>query len=282
MTLKRLGKSISILAALMVALSASCDGSNSSLLATCGGILYAADGTSGNSGNLYVVDPEDGSTTTVGAIGYPVAAMVVTPFCQILATTAPNDPTAGINGSAGLLISIDPVTGEGTELAMTQDEDETPYRSIAGMAMNGTELFGWVSDAAKSAGDDRNNELITINPATGLIEAINDNDFGGSYEGNGLAFSPEGTLYATSYDGDNLLATINPDTGVATKIANLTQNSSTPEAVKGLVFIGDVLYAVELDRNATGASLVTVNTSTAVTTEVGSLPNAVQALAYAR
>jgi hypothetical protein len=242
----------------------------------CGGQLYAAQGRGSTSGNLYLVNPTNASTTLVGPIGFPVGAMAISPTCELYAVTAGSD--AATNGR---LITINRLTGAGTQVALLQTAAAVPYRSIAGIAFSGGLLYGWVANGAQSGG--QNNELVRINTITGVVTPIGGNDFAGdSWEGNGLAFAPNNTLFGTSYDGDNMLLTINTGTGVGTKVANFTQGSTTADSVKALVFVNGVLHAIEHTRgNPSLASLVTINTTTAVTTPVGLLPNDTNSLAYA-
>lgn len=264
-------------AALAVALASvlgACGGGGGGGPATCGGLLYAAAGRGSTAGDLYLVDPTDGTKTTIGPVGFPVGAMAVAPDCTLWAVTSGND--AATNGR---LITIDRTTGAGALVALLQNAGGTPYRSIAGIAFDGNVLFGWVADGSKSGGP--NNELVTIHTATGLVTPIGPGNVFtfNSFEGNGLAFAPDGTLYGSSYDGDNMLLTIDPVTGLATKIANFTQNSTTPDSVKAFTFIGNVLHAIEMDRSG-GASLVTIDLVSAVTTPLGVLPD-VNSLAFA-
>jgi hypothetical protein len=236
-------------------------------------VLYAAGSRAGAAGDLYRVDPSSGAATAIGPVGFPVGAMAIGPGGVLWAVTSGN----ASSGLSGRLLRINRATGAGTQVALLEDALATPYHTIAGIAFLGNVLYGWVADGSRAGGTD--NELVTIDTTTGIVTPIGGNDFGGSYEGNGLAFSPGGTLYASSYDGDNMLLTIAPATGVGTKIANFTQNSTTPDSVKALVFLGAVLHAIEMDRSGS-ASLVTIDLATAVTTPVGLLPN-VSALAYA-
>jgi hypothetical protein len=248
-------------------------GDNGSSSSSCSGLLYAAPGRGGTPGDLYTIDPTDGTATTVGPVGFPVGAMAFGPGCTLWAVTSSNDPA--INGR---LLTIDTATGQGTFVALLLDAGATPYRSIAGIAFRGSVLYGWVADGSQSGGP--NNELVTIDTSTGLVTPIGPgNVFTGSWEGNGIAFAPNDTLYGSSYDGDNMLLTIDRTTGIATKVANFTQNSTTDGSVKAFTFIDEVLFAIEQNRSG-GASLVTIDLVTAVTTPIGLLPD-VSALAYA-
>ncbi|MEW6777260.1 MAG: hypothetical protein AB1405_13270, partial [Bdellovibrionota bacterium] len=173
---------------------------------------------------------------------------------------------------------IDPETGAGTVIDDLVD-GATAYESIAGLAFRGSTLYGLVADGSRSGGND--NELVTIDTVTAEVTPIGNHDFGGgSWEGNGIAWAPNGVLYVATYDTDNILGTITPATGVIATIDVFTQNSSTSDTVRAINFIGNVLYGIEMDR-AGGASLVTIDTVTAETTEVGALPANVQAMTYA-
>ncbi len=245
---------------------------------SCGGVLYAAQGSGGQRGNLYIVDPETGDSDVVGEIGYAIAALTVGPDCTLYGFTSDDDD------DGRRVIVIDTETGDGTSLGVPEDEDGNDGWDIAGAAfINGT-LYGFVS-ASDALGDDIENRLITVDLETGLVELVGEgNDDLGSYEGNGVAQAPDGTVWATSYDSDNILGTMNVSTGVFTKTDDLTLNSDTGDSLKGIAFIGDTLYGVEKNRSGENmpATLVTVDTATGETTPVGELPDGTQGLVYAK
>ncbi len=116
--------------------------------------------------------------------------------------------------------------------------------------------------------DPFSDNLITINPSTGVPSIVGDIEF----IGPSLTVDPAtGIMYASSF-GPNLknLYTVNPSTGAETLVGSLVNALNAP----GLDFRSDsVLYATAntLGGEFGGTSLATINPSTGLLTIIGSL-----------
>ena len=158
---------------------------------------FATDGSGGNPGNLYRLDLASGAPTFIGPIGFDhVGAIEVSPAGILYATaTRPGSGTP-------VLITIDPVTGKGTEIGPTGVSAE-----ISDLTFRGSQLYGY------NALNDPDHSLYTFNMTTGAATLVGHtgNTFQG---GNGIAVSPSGITiwHASSIN----LTTLNHLTGVAT------------------------------------------------------------------
>lgn len=105
-------------------------------------------------------------------------------------------------------------------------------------------------------------EFASINPATGVITNIAATPFAL----NSMAFSPSGALYSTSYNGGGVegLYTVNPLTGAATLVANLSGSAATD--ANQIRFVDNTLYTTDF---VTPSSLYTINLATGATTLIG-------------
>ncbi len=237
------------------------------------GRFLVAVGQGGTSGKLYHLDltPEL-EIFEIGDVGHPVAALALSDDGRLFGTT----PHSADLTEQGKFLSIDVASGTGTVVAETRNAADELYAAISGLEFIDSTLYGWVADGQSDGHP--NNQLVTIGTENGLVTPIGDgNVLTNSYEGNELAVSPTGEVFASSYDGDDVLLTLNLTTGVATKVNNFVQNSPTPDAVQAAGFDGATLYGVESDRDG-NSTLVTIDTATAATTAVGALPANVEAL----
>lgn len=131
---------------------------------------------------------------------------------------------------------------------------------------------------------DRNGNLFGGTNSTGSLISINKNNgtysvigsFGSGYLCSGdLAFSPTGTLFATVLSPSSLhdiLVTVNPTTGVATRINSSTDTGTG--AIFGLCFVGSQLFGFSNDIDGKG-SIWLMDTNTGVATFVRKLQFAV-------
>lgn len=141
------------------------------------------------------LDTGTGSWTALGDAGFD--------SCNSMARNAAGDYyTVGTSGGVSVLITIDPATGAGTQVAVLN-----PDMSIRAMAFSPSGVLFAVANAPID-------ELWTIDPATGNAALVGAMGFDSV---QGLAFDfLGGTLYAT----DNLvgLLTVDPATGAAADV----------------------------------------------------------------
>jgi sugar lactone lactonase YvrE len=176
--------------------------------------------------------------------------------------TAGGPEVWGVNASSDGLSRFDASTGQQLEFIGPLDPDPAIYTTpIAMTAVPGSgELLVWNNSNPSGI-------LLSVDPATGLATPVDASTPVQNTIMGGIAFGPDGKLYGTGHVGDvsnPVFHQINPETGVATEIAQL------PFRIKGLAFNsqGD-LYGVELSTES--ERLVTIDPETAAVTEIGIL-----------
>ncbi len=236
--------------------------------------LYVATGSKGAAGVLYTVNPLTAAFTMVGpiTIGTSVIGMTGLAFDPL------NGVLYGVTGfesptSKRSLVTINPATGAAALIGSLNDAFGLTGITDISFRSDGT-LFGTSSS-----------ELYTINLGTGALTAIGAT--GNTNPGGGLAFNSLGTLYTASLASGSL-DTLNPATGARTVGPTMTNApfGAPLGAMNALAFnSSDTLYASDSDRAQNGATtvqvdLVTINTTTGVVTNIGSLPNDIDAIAF--
>jgi hypothetical protein len=199
---------------------------------------------------LYVLNPATGATVTnVGAIGFAVTGLAVQPGTGTLFGSTGGNGAVGPNS----IITINKTTGAGTLLGATGLGN--PVADLT-FTSDGT-LYGWSEDT---------DDLVTINTSTGVATVVGDS--GLSTAGSGLAASAGNVLFFSGSDADGNLHTVNSITGLPTVVAVM---NGTAVQMNALAFNGATLYGSMGGNAGAGspASLVTINTTTAVVTPVG-------------
>jgi hypothetical protein len=123
--------------------------------------------------------------------------------------------------------------------------------------------------------DASNSSVVRVNPATGYGTTLGVSGVPGL---NSLAQNSAGTLFSAS---GNQLVTLDPNTGIATRIATLDFGTELA-SVRGLAFSSaDVLFAINDAPRAAPDNLYTISPDTGSTTLVGNtgLPG-IQAIAF--
>ena len=219
-------------------------------------VLYVASGN-GNYSSLYRVDPTNATSTLIGSI--------LVGGVQVSVTALAAHPTTGqlygVTGSeftpSRQLFIIDPVTAATTVIG-TIGTVRTENASDISFAANGT-LYGWST---------RGGPLMTIGLGDALRTAIGSATNG--TQGNGLAFTPDGTLYLAGPTAPGNLYTVDIGTGALTVVAALS-NVPVDFGTSVNAMASDpngVLYAV---GRSSGAQLVTIDRVTGAMTTVGVL-----------
>lgn len=155
---------------------------------------------------------------------------------------------------ADRLVKIDPITGIGTQVQdLTGD-----CPGGAGLAWNSPARTMYVIDGAQSG------KLCTLDLTTGATTLV----FGPQLKAAaGLTRSPLSLMYSIDQSGPWLYSLkLLPAPGVATKIGSSV--APMTEKLDALAFVGNTLYGL---RAAAEGMLYTVNTSSAVLTDVGAL-----------
>jgi len=232
--------------------------------------LFAADGASGSSSTLYILNPATGAIdTTVGPIGFSITGLAFDPTTQVLYGSTGNNSASPRN-----LVRIDTTTGAGTLIGPFNTN--TPMADLA-FAPSGI-LFGW-------SGFQGTRGLYTIDVTTGAATFVGTNTGRGSYlDGNGLASDAAGNLFGGASDdaGSAALFSVNSTTAVSTFIANLTPFPGDPDAsVSALAFDhAGTLFGIFLNIEAGASFLVSIDTTTGAMTNRGQSVDALDAIAF--
>ncbi len=219
-------------------------------------VLYVTSGN-GNLSSLYTVDPLTAQGTLIGEV-------LVNGVTPVVVTGLALQPGTGILfGVSGneyspsrLLLTIDTLTGYATSLGTIGTLSSQNASDIT-FAADGT-LFGWTV---------KGGPLVTIDP-TDATRTVIGSVLNGT-QGNGLAFTPDGTLYLAGPTTGSLY-TVDKTTGAITAVAafsNIPLNFGT--SFNALASdVNGVLYGT---GRSSGAQLVTINTTTGVVTPIGVL-----------
>ena len=243
--------------------SGDCDDDDCSADTACR-ILVAADGKTGEPGNLYRIDPATGTATTVGSVGFAITGLAFAPDGRLFGSEA----TQSGNRGTARLIEIDLDTGEGSVVGELFD-GAINHNSTADLTFVGSRLLGWTE-----SGDDP----IEIDVTDGSVTVIGNS--GISSAGSGLATDATGQVWFAPGRVNGSLYTLDPTTGVGTEVVGLS--GGTYDNINSMSFLNGTLYAVETQDTGSTASaqhLVTIDTTTGVLTPVGTVPTPIDSLA---
>jgi hypothetical protein len=267
--------------------------------------LYAAAG-SGAAGNLYIINPATaGIVTDFGSTGVSITGMAMDPTNQTLYAVT-GGQTALLNPST--LVTLDPTTGQPTVVGTlgvgSGGKGGNEIAADITFDTDGT-LYAWLENSNLGSDD-----LGTVDLATGTATAIADSTL--STAGSGMTLDATGRVI---YDNQTTLLVLDKATGLSTAtigtvtvtggaaagfINGMATDPTTGTiygSMKGVGGGGTALFGPGSGtgtgggggnghgRHAglvgTASSLVTVDTSNAVVTVVGALPNDIDALAFA-
>ncbi len=239
--------------------------------------LYAAQGT-GLAGNLFLLDPRDGSALVIGPIkntagtAFAVTGMEFDTDGTLYATQATRD---GSEGTANLL-KIDSDTGAATVVGPLNDGGAVNYASIGDVTVAGGSLFGWAEKGTRAAGDD----LVSINKTTGAVTIVGDS--GLTTVGNAIVTLDNGTLWLTGRGAGprtgvattGLTHTINPTTGAPTD--SVTLNGPGNAKVCATTRFRGTVFAMLC---YSGHTLTRIDPANGMMTRLGSPPGGIDAIA---
>lgn len=213
--------------------------------------LYAADARGITPGNLYIVNPTNAVSVTVGPLGVAVTGLALSAEGVLYGATVARSP------AVSALVIIDPYTARVTTIGplATIDGDAT---NTPDLAFIGPRLFGLAGT-----------NIANIDIATARVRPINVEVVGG---GLGLASPAPDTLFVSQ--GPKLVTAI---TAKHTKI--IGPKFSRGFGSNSLTYVGGVLFGAEATSTAPVTTLVTIDPTNAATTVVGQLPNNVDAIA---
>jgi hypothetical protein len=213
----------------------------------------------------------------VGVVGFErISAMDFGPDGLLYATGERDD-----GSDTSVLITIDPATGVGTEVGPTGAESiVTAFRGPMDISFRNSDgtLFAQSFD-----NDVLGMFLGTINTATGAMTLIGEGQE--CEEGNGIAFSPTDVLLKAD---DCYLQTLNQGSGVPTIIQSLnfpecTGAEDTDPRINAMDFhpeTGVLFGSMNVGDEGGTRCLVTIDTTTANVTAIGSTVGALDAIAF--
>ncbi|MCH7519819.1 MAG: IPTL-CTERM sorting domain-containing protein, partial [Candidatus Dadabacteria bacterium] len=226
------------------------------------------------------VNPHNADAVLIGNIGFEgVTGLAFLPDGRLVGSARGEEQ--GENRFA-ILIEIDPQTGAGTLIGTIGEEVDGECGRAPDLSLDlhtGT-LFA-TGDACDPGNDDF---LQTVNPVTGQGTLIGTySPFNGG--GNGLAISNNGVFFVTVSPGSfATLITVNPNSGAPTSDVPLTLDQNI--FVNALAFhpFTQELFGSTVDLNTSpnerSSTLITINTVTGQTTEIGVLPDCFDAIIF--
>ncbi len=237
--------------------------------------LYAATGSNGVNGELYILNPANGSVITdVGPLmdsssnPYGFSGLAFDPSTGVLyGSTANLSPTA-----PGHLVIVNPATALVTDVGSFGLTSST-FADITFDPTTGT-LYGQDSNGGDGW-------LYTISLTTGAATKVGTGTR--PVKGGGLAADAGGTIWGTPNGCPGPLDTFSKTTGVPVPVATL---SSCPivrsGAINSLAFDSTgTLFGIDADRGGVSHThLVTINTTTGVVTDQGPSVDNLDALAF--
>ncbi|HLU66565.1 MAG TPA: IPT/TIG domain-containing protein [Kofleriaceae bacterium] len=235
--------------------------------------IHGADGKGAEAGNLYLIDPRDGTSIVIGAIESDTGPHAVTGLVFAPDGTLYASETVLRNaGVAPNLMTIDPMTGAATVIGPLQTGDQ--IRRSPDLTYADATLVGWAEGTSGSL-----DQPAAIDPATGEVTLLG----GGinSY-GDGLATLGDGTVLAAVEGAQGALHSVDLESGTVTAITTLQGSSVTPPICGMTVFRG-TLYALmcTLAGPNSGGVLATIDPDDGTITYLGSVPPNLDAIASA-
>ena len=241
--------------------------SDATALASSGRTRNASPGFAAGSGGgiLVVLNPANGAIlsslplTDSGGNGYNLTGLATQPSTGVLYGSTSN----GSATSPRSLVTVNPANGRVTLIATFGSAG--PFPDIT-FTPDGR-LWGW---------DHNSNQLMLINTVTASLLAVT-GPAGVSNFGDGIASDSSGVLFFAG-DGDlgdlhRIVVTAGPSpTGVMTTVE--TMNGPNDSSIAAMKFFGSTLYAVDVPY------LVTIDTSTANVTILGTVPDTLDAITF--
>jgi len=225
------------------------------LLLQAQAVLYMTSG-SGDLSKLYAVDPLTAQSTLIGDVLIGTTPVTVTGLAFQPGTGILFGVTGSEYSPSRVLMTIDLQTAQAVAVG-TVGTVRLENASDISFAGDGT-LYGW---------NVRGGPLLTIDPGTAARTVIGSalNDTGG----NGLAFTPNGTLYLAGPTDPGDLFTVNIATGAITSVATLSNVPLNFGDINAMASDANGLLYVT-SRGNTG-QLATINPATGMMNTVGIL-----------
>ncbi len=223
-------------------------------------VLYGAQGGPNTTSDLYIVDASNGSTTSIGPIGFAMTGLAFRPSDGVLFGITSNNSASNSRS----LITVDPATGAGT---------------LVGALGKGIGDISFKSDNVLYGLDTSNMILNTINTTTGAATAVSFSAVPGAAVGNSDAFNSADVLYAFTNFANGRFYIVDTSTGVGTQQSNMSGAPVPSASVPAACFdANDVLYVSLVSSSS--AHLATLDVATGVLTSLGSTLSHLDAIAW--
>ena len=241
--------------------------------------LYGADGKGAVAGNLYLVDPRDGTSVVIGPIESDQGPHAVTGLAfDQEGTLWATDATSGLDEGPApdpQLMTIDPATGQATLVGPLLEGGSTRHRSISAITFAGTTLLGWTR-----SGD----TAVSIDTATGAVSVLGAG-LGQVSFGNAMVATDNQTAVvfpAGASDGAGIRGqffSVDPDNGDLTMVGTLAGTGSA--SVCGATLYHGTVFALLCPHLAdlSGSVLATVDPGDGTITNVAPGPLGLDAIA---
>ena len=240
--------------------------------------LYGADGKGAVAGNLYLVDPRDGTSVVIGPIESEEGPHAITGLAfDGDGTLWATDATSGLDEGGAPnphLLTIDPATGQATVVGDLL-EGAAPHRSISGITFVGGDLIGWTRT---------DNAPVSIDTVTGEVTVLGAG-LGQASFGNGIVAMDDDTAVvfpAGASDGPDIRGhfySVNRADGELADIGVLGGTGSA--SVCGATYFRGTLFALLCPHLAdlSGSVLATVDPGDGSITNVAPGPLGLDAIA---
>ncbi len=240
--------------------------------------LYGADGKGAVAGNLWLVDPRDGTSVVIGPIESDVGPHAVTGLAfDADGTLWATDATSGLDtgpAPAPQLMTIDPATGHATLVGPLVAGDVS-HRSIAAITFAGSTLLGWTRTGNAPVSIDTGSGEVTV-LGEGLGEASFGNALVATGDGSAVVF-PAGASDGAGIRGQ--FFSVDASDGALAQIGTLGGTGSA--SVCGATLYQGTLIALLCPHLAelSGSVLASVDPSDGTITNIAAGPLGLDAIA---
>lgn len=240
--------------------------------------LYGADGKGALAGNLYLVDPRDGTSVVVGPIESDAGPHAITGLAfDADGTLWATDATSGLDEGPApdpQLMTIDPATGHAT-LVGPLVAGEVNHRSIAAITFAGSTLLGWTRVSNAPVSIDTSNGAVTVLGA-GLGQASFGNGLVATGDGGAVVF-PAGASDGAGIRGQ--FYSVDAGSGALAPLGTLGGSGSA--SVCGATMYQGTLIALLCPHlsELSGSVLATVDLADGTITNIAPAPLGLDAIA---
>ena len=222
---------------------------------------------------FYRLDLATGAGSVIGDPGQAVTGLAFHPVTGVLYGSTAIIDIAGSTLDVCHLITIDPLTGKGTDIGSFGLSDEADEGcTLADLTFDPATntLYGWRSR--------REGDLYTVNLQTGAATKVGESGLS-NLEGGGLAFGPGGKLFLAAEGTEGKLRTINKTTGLPIDSVDLTGYGKSASIAALAYDGGSFLYGV----TRKDGDLIRINPNTGEIETIGPAASeqaAIDALAF--